>query len=340
MNGYYNEEEEEEDWEEAGRRARQGQESMRFQQQQQPQPQLSKYTCPGALEDKDLDALERIDGQQTLGYVILTHLGKSNAGLMNNCVSCLGRSTAIHSVIYLPAAEHSYSSNRVSKTFARQIRDFSDLLEDDDQSIHEFRMSIGQYKAMRAFLLSKLGQRYDDRMVTCGCAHFFCSTSFMDRNCVEPGTQNCSRYVLHALNAGGVVTSADTRIIDFVYPGNIQRVVDGMPEVFREVTWDTMKNNVYSWYRATGINRRGVNAVVGVSVLGSSSDIPGYNPTPRGEEPGVQYTPYYHVGPAQPSPPLLLAPPAETRIYNEGGGYYYSPTSAISTTWDVNSSSY
>ncbi|HPC28472.1 MAG TPA: hypothetical protein PKX17_07060, partial [Candidatus Methanomethylicus sp.] len=221
MNGYYNEEGEEEDWEEVGRRARQGQESMRFQQQQQQQPQsqLSQYTCPGALEDKDLDALERIDGQQTLGYVILTHLGKSNAGIMNKCVSCLGRSTAIHSILYLPAAEHSYSCNRVSKTFARQIRDFSDLLEDDNQSIHEFRMSIGQYKAMRAFLLANLGRRYDDRMVTCGCAHFFCSTNFMNRNCVEPGTQNCSRYVLHALNAGGVVTSADTDIIDFVFPG-------------------------------------------------------------------------------------------------------------------------
>lgn len=297
--------------------------------------------CP-KMAELEPDALETC--KSIPSYLIFTTYtpGRAN-NCMNMCVASLGGSSVIHTTLYLPALEQTFTAVKDTGARCRDVHDFTQLHQDDSQRIYEFRTTYQQFRRMKDSIYAHLNEPYDGCMVAFGWLHFICSSDVMNACCTQEGTQTCSRFVMGALIDAGVITDIDKT--GFILPGQVERIVDNKPFDFERVQWEVMRDNVCRWYEETRAARRGVHAVAELDILSSSSS----SSSGASVELGTTYHPYSPFSMAS-----LAAGPASgsgVQAYDdgrsEGGstysvpfGYYSTPSVGAASHSDFDPSPY
>jgi len=202
-------------------------------------------------------------------YIILTELNEqTRKKCVNRCVANLGGSDIIHTILYLPVMESTYTANKEDGVRCNPIQDFGQLQESKSQKIFEFWITYDQFVRMYEYLEAHKGDHYDDCMFSCGWLNFFCTTDIMEACCTTHGTQTCSRLVMGAIRAAGI--AIDCRApINFIYPSDVETCIYVNPDVFTRVDWLQMVDSVNDWFDKTKVAQRGVHVVGNVDILGA-----------------------------------------------------------------------
>ena len=91
-------------------------------------------------------------------YIILTELNEqTRKKCVNRCVANLGGSDIIHTILYLPVMESTYTANKEDGVRCNPIQDFGQLQESKSQKIFEFWITYDQFVRMYEYLEAHKG---------------------------------------------------------------------------------------------------------------------------------------------------------------------------------------
>lgn len=189
--------------------------------------------------------------------------------LLNRIVEKIGGSEIIHVNLYLPRARMCYTADLANNgSYSTFTSSPHTLAPSEHQIWYEAMATDEEYDRIYADLQAKENWPYDKKSWNMGWLDLFCSHSFMENNCVTPGTQICSRYIYNALVEGGVIPGPK---IQFLHPTNVYYEAVAEGSRFSHVTRDEMVEHSVAYLQQHPIGQQGFNYVAASnSVLGRS----------------------------------------------------------------------